>query len=206
MQDNPVKPVILFVEDNADLLEVLKERFIAFYEVHTSCNGAEGLKKVRELKPDIVVSDIMMPEMTGIELCDAIKKDMELCHIPVILLTALNMPEQNLNGLLHGADDYIGKPFHTQILLARCNNMIRARRLIYQQLSKQMDEDISLIATNNSDKEFLDKVTSIVEENLTNPNFNIDHIAEAMYKAVAHALKDAVKITGTGVLSTKGVL
>lgn len=205
MQDNPVKPVILFVEDNADLLEVLKERFIAFYEVHTSCNGAEGLKKVRELKPDIVVSDIMMPEMTGIKLCDAIKKDMELCHIPVILLTALNMPEQNLNGLLHGADDYIGKPFHTQILLARCNNMIRARRLIYQQLSKQMDEDISLIATNNSDKEFLDKVTSIVEENLTNPNFNIDHIAEAMFMSRASfysKFKELTKVTPNDFVNT----
>ena len=205
LQDNPVKPVILFVEDNADLLEVLKERFTTFYEVHTACNGAEGLKKVRELKPDIVVSDIMMPEMTGIELCDAIKKDMELCHIPVILLTALNMPEQNLNGLLHGADDYIGKPFHTQILLARCNNMIRSRRLIYQQLSKQMDEDISLIATNNSDKEFLDKVTSIVEGNLTNPNFIIDHIAEAMFMSRASfysKFKELTKVTPNDFINT----
>lgn len=205
LTDNSVKPAILFVEDNPDLLEVLKERFSELYEVYTAQDGIEGLEKTKEIKPDIVVSDIMMPRMTGIELCDSIKKDLELCHIPVILLTALNMPEQNLEGLLHGADDYIGKPFHTQILLARCNNMIRSRRLIYQKLSKQMDEDISLVATNKNDKTFLDKVTAIVETNLVNPEFSIDNIAEEMCMSRAsfyNKFKELTKVTPNDYINT----
>ncbi len=205
LTDNSVKPAILFVEDNPDLLEVLKERFSELYEVYTAQDGIEGLEKTKEIKPDIVVSDIMMPRMTGIELCDSIKKDLELCHIPVILLTALNMPEQNLEGLLHGADDYIGKPFHTQILLARCNNMIRSRRLIYQKLSKQMDEDISLVATNKTDKTFLDKVTAIVETNLVNPEFSIDNIAEEMCMSRAsfyNKFKELTKVTPNDYINT----
>ena len=203
--DNSVKPAILFVEDSTDLLEVLKERFSDLYEVYTAHDGIEGLEKTKKIKPDIVVSDIMMPRMTGIELCDAIKKDLDLCHINVILLTALNMPEQNLEGLLHGADDYIGKPFHTQILLARCNNMIRSRRFIYQKLSKQMDEDISMIATNKSDKAFLDKVTAIVETNLVNPEFSIDNIAEEMCISRAsfyNKFKELTKVTPNDYINT----
>lgn len=205
LTDNSVKPAILFVEDNPDLLEVLKEHFSELYEVYTAVDGIEGLAKTKEIKPDIVVSDIMMPRMTGIELCDSIKKDLELCHIPVILLTALNMPEQNLEGLLHGADDYIGKPFHTQILLARCNNMIRSRRLIYQKLSKQMDEDISLVATNKTDKTFLEKVTAIVENNLVNPEFSIDNIAEEMCMSRAsfyNKFKGLTKVTPNDYINT----
>lgn len=171
------KPHILFVEDNSELRIILKEYFERFYEVDVAPNGIIGMEKVKDIHPDLVVSDVMMPGMSGTELCSQIKNDIELCHIPVVLLTALNMPEQNLEGLLLGADDYIGKPFNIQILLARCNNIIRSRRLLHQKFSKQADADMTLLATNHLDRNFLNKVSETIEHNIANSDFNIDTLA-----------------------------
>ena len=97
----------MLVEDNPDLLQTLKNIFDPFYRVITATNGKEGLSATFEHKPDIIISDIMMPEMNGTEMCLKIKSNIDLCHIPVILLTALNSTEQNIEGLNRGADDYI---------------------------------------------------------------------------------------------------
>lgn len=175
------KPIIVLIEDNTELLEVLVNIFTPLYTVKTAINGQEGLDIIRKVNPDLIVSDIMMPVMTGTELCNIIKNNIEFCHIPIILLTALNMPEQHLKGLLYGADDYICKPFRPQILLARCNNIIRSRKILYNQFAQKTEIDLSLLATNKLDKEFLDKVTVIIDENISNPEFNIDQLAQNMY-------------------------
>lgn len=175
------KPVIVLVEDNAELLEILVNIFSPLYTTRTASNGQEGLEIIREVHPDLVVSDIMMPVMSGTELCLKIKNNIELCHIPVILLTALNMPEQHLEGLIRGADDYIYKPFSPQILLARCNNIIRSRRILFRQFAQKAETDLALLATNNLDKEFLDKVTEIIDKNMSDPDFNIDRLASDMF-------------------------
>lgn len=175
------RPIIVLAEDNMELLEILINIFSPLYITKTATNGQEALELIREVNPNLVVSDIMMPVMTGTELCTKIKKNIELCHIPVILLTALDMPEQHLKGLLHGADDYIYKPFSPQILLARCNNMIRSRRILYKQFAQKAEADLSLLATNNLDKEFLDKITVVIDENISNPDFCIDQLAKEMY-------------------------
>ena len=169
------------IEDNQELLNILVAIFSPLYITKTATNGQEGLKVVRETNPDLVVSDVMMPVMGGTELCVKIKNNIELCHIPVILLTALNMPEQHLEGLVRGADDYIYKPFSPQILLARCNNIIRSRRMLYKQFSQKAETDISLLATNNMDKEFLDKITTLIDENISDQEFSIDKLASEMY-------------------------
>lgn len=175
------KPIIVLIEDNTELLEVLVNIFTPLYTVKTAINGQEGLDIIRKVSPNLIVSDIMMPVMTGTELCNKIKNNIEFCHIPIILLTALNMPEQHLKGLLYGADDYICKPFRPQILLARCNNIIRSRKILYNQFAQKTEIDLSLLATNKLDKEFLDKVTVIIDENISNPEFNIDQLAQNMY-------------------------
>lgn len=175
------KPIIVLIEDNTELLEVLVNIFTPLYTVKTAINGQEGLDIIRKVSPNLIVSDIMMPVMTGTELCNIIKNNIEFCHIPIILLTALNMPEQHLKGLLYGADDYICKPFRPQILLARCNNIIRSRKILYNQFAQKTEIDLSLLATNKLDKEFLDKVTVIIDENISNPEFNIDQLAQNMY-------------------------
>lgn len=111
---------VLLVEDNDELLQVLKELFEPFYKIICAHDGKEGLSQIYENSPDLVISDVMMPEMTGTEMCLQIKNNIDLCHIPVILLTALNSTEQNIEGLSRGADDYITKPFHAQLLLCTC--------------------------------------------------------------------------------------
>ena len=175
------KPTIVLIEDNEELLDILVSIFSTLYITKTATNGQEGLEVIRETNPDLVVSDVMMPVMSGTELCVKIKNNIELCHIPIVLLTALNMPEQHLEGLVRGADDYIYKPFSPQILLARCNNIIRSRRMLYKQFSQKAEADISLLATNNMDKEFLDKITALIDENLSDQEFSIDKLASEMY-------------------------
>ena len=121
---------ILLVEDNEELLQILGSLFSPIYRVLLARNGKEGLEKAREERPDIIVSDVMMPEMSGTEMCLKIKNDFDVCHIPVVLLTALTSAEQNIEGLQRGADDYINKPFNAKVLLARCNNLVRNRIIL----------------------------------------------------------------------------
>ena len=122
-----------------------------------------------------------MPEMSVTDLCTAIKNNIELCHIPVVLLTALNLPQHHLEGLVRGADDYICKPFSPQILLARCGNIIRSRRLLREKIAQEPCADLSLVATNTMDKEFLDKVDAIIEKNVDNLQFSVEKLASEVY-------------------------
>lgn len=174
------KATVLLIEDNTELLDILVNIFSPFYNTQTATNGKEGYELVKEIKPDLIVSDIMMPVMTGTELCIKVKNDLELCHIPVVLLTALNMPEQTIEGLIRGADDYISKPFNAQVLLARCNNIVSSRKMLYKLFTQKPDTEISVIATNKLDQEFMEKITAVIDKNLTDPEFNIDKLAYEM--------------------------
>lgn len=180
-EEAPVKEKIdiVIIEDNTELAEMLVNLFSPFYNVHTAINGKEGYALIREIRPALVISDVMMPVMTGTELCTKLKNDFELCHIPIVLLTALNMPEQTIEGLKRGADDYISKPFNTQVLLARCNNLIYSRNLLYKQFTQKPDAEIPVIATNKPDQEFMEKVISIIDKNIES-EFNNDKIAVEM--------------------------
>lgn len=164
---------LLLVEDNEELLQVLKKLFSPFYNVICARNGKEGLNLVHEQKPDLVISDIMMPEMTGTEMCLQIKNNIDLCHIPIILLTALNSPEHNLEGLNRGADDYIAKPFHAQLLLARANNLIRNRLLVQHQFNKKPISEIDLSSINPLDQDLLKRTTQIIEKHIDDVDFDI---------------------------------
>lgn len=174
------KYTVILIEDNTELLEILANLFSPFFNTQTATNGKEGYELIRQVKPDLVVSDIMMPVMTGMELCSKVRNDFELCHIPIILLTALNMPQQTIDGLVRGADDYISKPFNAQVLLARCNNLIRSRKMLYRLFTQKPEAEISIIATNKLDQEFMEKITVIIDKNLTDPEFNIDKLASEM--------------------------
>lgn len=169
---------LLLVEDNAELLQALKHIFDPFYQVLTATNGKEGLSATFEHKPDIIISDIMMPEMNGTEMCLKIKSNIDLCHIPVILLTALNSTEQNIEGLNRGADDYITKPFNAQILLARTNNLVRNRLLIQHQLKKQPISEVDLASINPLDQQFLQKVDKVIEQHIDDVEFDIPRLCQ----------------------------
>lgn len=171
---------ILLVEDNEELLQILASLFAPAYRVLLARNGKEGLEKAREERPDIIVSDVMMPEMSGTEMCLKIKNDFDVCHIPVVLLTALTSAEQNIEGLKRGADDYINKPFNAKVLLARCNNLVRNRIILQKKFSRQKDFDAQTLASNPIDQKFLDTVNAIIEKNLDNTDFDMNMMAREL--------------------------
>lgn len=168
---------ILLVEDNEELLQTLQDLFTPFYDVSTAKNGEEGLRLTGEIIPDLIVSDVMMPVMSGMEMCMKIKNNINLCHIPVVLLTALDTVDHNIEGLRLGADDYIGKPFHARVLLMRCNNLIRNRLLLKNKFSKQIDFDTQLLAVSPLDQNFIHHATEIIDKHIDNPDFDIHTFA-----------------------------
>lgn len=163
---------VLLVEDNEELLQLLTELFSPFYEVICATNGEEGLKQVYEHKIDLIISDIMMPKMSGTEMCLQIKNNIDYCHIPLILLTALNSTEQNIEGLNRGADDYITKPFHAQLLLARANNLIRSRLLMQHQFDKKPISEIDLTCI-KLDKDILKRTAESIEQHIDDTEYDI---------------------------------
>lgn len=176
------KPTLLLVEDNEELLEMLSDMFGVFYEVHTARNGREGLAAVEQIQPDIIVSDVMMPEMSGKEMCHRLKNSVEFSHIPIVLLTAQNSVEYIVEGYMFGADDYVTKPFNVKILLARCSNLIRNKQQIIAHYSKVPATQItdSMTAISMHDKELVDRSIAIVKENFDKPDFDVTALASAL--------------------------
>jgi two-component system sensor histidine kinase/response regulator, hybrid (''''one-component system'''') len=171
---------LLIIDDNEDIRNVLMDIFSPLYAVETADNGLEGYEKVKSLQPDLVISDIMMPGMPGTELCAKIKNNIETCHIPVILLTALGAPERELEGLRIGADCYVVKPFDVRRLVMQCNNLINTRRMLQKKYAHQPDVNIEKIATNALDQKFIGQATLIVEANMENPDFNVEIFSKEM--------------------------
>lgn len=199
--EEPINPKangakMLIVEDNDSLKEMLERIFGTFYEIITASDGEEGLEKTKAEKPDIILSDIMMPKMSGTKMCKIIKSDFDTCHIPVVLLTARTAIEHNLEGLRIGADDYITKPFNINILISRCNNLVNSRIMLQEKFSKQPQITPQMLATNAMDKELLDKAMSIIEENLDNTEFNINIFAREMGIARTNLFAKIKAITG----------
>ncbi len=171
---------LLIVEDNEDLLKILQQLFAPFYKTLLARNGKKGLELAVAEKPDLIVSDIMMPEMTGTEMCIQLKNNIDTCHIPIVLLTALNTIEQNIEGLNRGADDYITKPFNARMLLARCNNLVRNRLLIQQQFTHKPISEIDLTAINPLDKDLLKQTVKIIDEHIDDPEFDIPQLCKEL--------------------------
>lgn len=171
---------MLIVEDNDELRNMLKNIFEPIYTIYTAADGQDGLDKTMEFQPDIVLSDVMMPVMSGSEMCSKIKNNFAVCHIPVVLLTARTAIEYNIEGLRLGADDYITKPFNVKALITRCNNLVNGRKLLQEKFSRQTDFSPRLIATNNMDREFLDKALEVIEKNLDNSEFDVPMFSREM--------------------------
>lgn len=168
---------LLIVEDNDELRNYLTHTLSDNYTIQTCSNGKEALTIVKEYMPELIISDIMMPEMQGDELCAAIKNDIETSHIPIILLTALNDEKNILEGLKIGADEYIVKPFNIGILKATVANLLTNRALLkskYANLEVSEEEESSPNCATDLDWKFIATVKKSVEENIDNPAFNVD--------------------------------
>jgi signal transduction histidine kinase/ligand-binding sensor domain-containing protein/AraC-like DNA-binding protein len=174
------KHTLLIVEDNEELRQILQDMFRPMYNILSAGDGKEGLRLARQEKPDLIISDIMMPNLSGTEMCMAIKNDFETCHIPVVLLTALSSVEHNIAGFQHGADDYISKPFEEKTLVARCNNLIRNRIIIRNKFGKGENSDVRSLSNNPIDQKFLDTIIRIIDSNFDNPDFNINILAREL--------------------------
>ncbi len=187
---------VLIVEDNDSLRQMLAAIFEGYFQVITASDGQEGLEKVRSEMPHLVVSDIVMPYMTGIELCKAIKGDIDTCHIPVVLLTAKASINNNIEGLKIGADDYVIKPFNVALLLSRCNNLINSRIMLQEKFSRQPQTTPQMLATNALDKEFLDKATVVVGQYIDNPEFSVNEFAAEMGMSRTKLFSKLKAVTG----------
>ncbi len=187
---------ILIIEDNEELLQLLAGIFEPIYKVTTATNGVDGFEKATEVQPDIILSDVMMPRMSGVEMCSKLKSNFETSHIPIVLLTAQTAADYVVQGLLTGADDYIVKPFNTKVLVTRCNNLVNSRKLLQQKFAQQADVDTHLIATNSIDQQLLEKATAIVEKNIDNAAFDVNDFASEMWLSRTNLFNKLKGVTG----------
>ena len=187
---------MLIVEDNESIKQMLVSIFETFYQVTTASDGEEAMELIQKDMPSIILSDVVMPRMSGTELCKQIKTDFNTCHIPVVLLTARTAVEHNIEGLKIGADDYITKPFNTNLLISRCNNLVNSRRLLQEKFSKQPQAFAQMLATNPMDKEMLDRAMAIIERHLDNTDFNVNIFAREMGMARTNLFTKLKAVTG----------
>ncbi|AZI26344.1 response regulator [Pedobacter sp. G11] len=177
---NPLKEhSILIIEDNKDLLSYLTDKFESTYEVYTASNGTSAINAAYEKIPDLIISDIIIPEMTGTALANRFKTDMRTSHIPIILLTAKGSIEQQIDGIQSMADLYITKPFNFAYLKANVENLIRNRDILREHYTSDISVPVNRKnVANGLDKKFLNDLAGIVEHNLSNENFNVEHLCQ----------------------------
>jgi ligand-binding sensor domain-containing protein/signal transduction histidine kinase/CheY-like chemotaxis protein/AraC-like DNA-binding protein len=177
---NNRKYKLVLVEDHEDLQHYLKEFLKQFFYVFTANNGDEALKVIRKENPDVVVSDVMMPIMDGFELCNRIKSDIEISHIPVVLLTARSTEEDQTEGLENGADIYLCKPFNSNILKAHLFNLMNHKSVLRKRFEHELGINVSELTYSNKDEEFIKKAIQIVHDNMADPVFSVAVFIEKM--------------------------
>lgn len=189
---------ILIVEDNDDLRNYLVDMFRTSYNIQSCPNGKDALVIIREFNPNLIISDIMMPEMGGDKLCSVIKGDLEMSHIPVILLTALGDEKNMLEGLEIGADAYITKPFSVGILKATVKNILANRTMLRQVYNSIEDEKQNLPSncTNTLDWKFIVSVKECIENNMGNPDFNVDILSSQHHMSRTSFFNKLKALTG----------
>jgi signal transduction histidine kinase/DNA-binding response OmpR family regulator/streptogramin lyase len=193
---NGKKPTLLIVEDNEDFLFYLKDNLREQFNILEAENGKTGWQKALGDHPDLVVADISMPEMNGIELCKKIKKDQRTSHIPVILLTALAGEEQQIKGLETGANDYMTKPFNFEILLSRVKNILDEQSRLRKTFQKQVDVKPADITVASPDEQFIFHAMEIVEKNISNPDFSVEDMSRHLFMSRVTLYKKLLALTG----------
>lgn len=192
------KPFILFVEDSTDVRSYVNDLLKPDYKVLLAENAEEGIELALKNLPDLIISDLMMPGMDGIEFCNKIKSDWQTSHIPFILLTAKVTDESKIEGLETGADDYLTKPFNYDELAARIKNLIEQRKRLREKFSKEINIQPDSITSSKVDSEFLEKAITITQKNISNENFDTEKLAEEMFVSRRQLHRKLQAITGQG--------
>jgi signal transduction histidine kinase/DNA-binding response OmpR family regulator len=190
------KNIILVVEDNPDVRDYIRGALEPLYTVVEAKDGQKGIEKAQKIIPDLIISDIMMPETDGYELCRVLKKDTRTSHIPLILLTAKASEESVIQGLDTGADDYITKPFNTNILCARIKNLLNLRLQLQLNRQRQMTLQPMEISVSSVEEEFYKELQKVIEKNLSDSEFNVGQMRKRLYMSRATLYRKVMALTG----------
>ncbi|HJD74746.1 MAG TPA: response regulator [Bacteroides reticulotermitis] len=187
---------LLVVEDTTDMLEFLAKNLSNTYTIYTAANGEEALMCLEKITVDIIISDIIMPKMDGFELLKSIRSDSMLCHIPFILLSALDSIDSKITGLDYGADAYIEKPFSLNHMKATINNLLENRRMLFNHFTTVPNMSYDQTLMNKTDVKWLNTINEIINNNFTNEEFTIDKLAEEMAISRSNLQRKLKGLTG----------
>ena len=196
LPDEAARPEVLIIDDNSDIRSYLRRALSSTYKVSEAVDGKSGLEMARRIVPDLVISDIMMPVMDGLEFCSQLKQDKAISHIPVILLTARSLDEQRAEGYKHGADAYIAKPFSLELLFSRIDNLIESRKKLSQMFSNTDENGVCEKLSNGTDKTFVTQLRKIIQENLGDSEFNVERIGDEIGLSRVQLYRKVKALTG----------
>lgn len=190
------RPSILVVDDNDDFRAYIRQNLEAEYQVLEAANGEEGIQVAVDQIPDLIISDIMMPVLDGIEMCKQLKSDFRTSHVPIVLLTAVNNQQKMLDGFETGADDYITKPFNPDILASRVRNLIGQREKLQSNFKLQMQMTPKDIQVTTLDEKLINKAIEVVEANISNPEFSVSDLSQELSMSRVNLYKKLKSLTG----------
>ncbi|WP_106831403.1 hybrid sensor histidine kinase/response regulator transcription factor [Parabacteroides pacaensis] len=195
-EDEDIIPEVLLVDDNEEVLEFLGALFHDKYRVKKALNGQEALAQIAISEPDLIISDVIMPVMDGIELCRQVKNNISTCHIPFILLTAKSSVEHVISGIEQGADDYITKPFNSELLKIRAFKLIESRKRLIEKFRSGADIDPQELSINPLDQEFVEKVLEVIMQHLDEETFGVEELSSLVYMSRTTLFRKLKAITG----------
>lgn len=190
------KKTILIAEDNQDMLSFVKSLLEEQYNVLSASNGEQGLEILNKSYVDLIISDIMMPKVDGIALCDQVKSDPTISHIPVILLTAMAMNQKRIKGYESGADSYLVKPFEPELLVARVENLLESREKLKEKYASDLKFKPKDVKVSSVDEEFMDKLSQMLEENISDAQFDVAKMCEMVNMSHMHFIRKVKQLTG----------
>ena len=189
-------PHLLIVEDNIEMQEFLVSLFEDKYRVSCANNGREALQFIKKIEPEAIISDVMMPEMNGIQLCKKLKMDIHTSHIPLILLTAKTTVENTLEGLVVGADDYIPKPFHPDLLRLKVQNLMETRRFLIEKYNSGQKVIPKDVTRNPLDETFLQSVIDAINANISNEEYSVEELSKVVNMSRSNLFRKLKALTG----------
>ncbi|MEH2892508.1 substrate-binding domain-containing protein [Segatella copri] len=202
VSENTNRPTVLVIDDNTDIRQYERTLLQDEYVVLEAADGKEGLAVALKEVPDLVICDVMMPVMDGLELTERLKTNTATSHIPVIMLTAKNLEEHRAEGYEHGADSYITKPFHSKVLLARIENLLRQRQLLKNlyQGAQEAEKEISESHLEDRDKQFLKQLQAIIQKNLSDSEFGVEDMGQQIGLSRVQLYRKVKAMTGSSVV------
>ena len=179
-ENNGTKPLLLIVEDNADMRTLLKVELNANYKIIEAEDGAKAIEKVQSKSPDLIITDLMMPKMNGIELCRALKTNIESSHIPIIILSAKSELEDQILGIDLGADAYITKPFNMDLLKTQIRNLLNQRQKLKEKFSNSINWEVESGILTSADERLMERTFDIIKKNMDNPALSVEMISDEL--------------------------